>query len=59
MSGIPGQPTHAGGNASRALKDATLISESTFQLALPAGWKESAPSGGATFARSPLVATPT
>jgi hypothetical protein len=30
--------------------DAQLISESTFQLALPAGWKEIAPSGGATFA---------
>jgi hypothetical protein len=33
-----------------APKDAQLISESTFQLALPAGWERTAPSGGATFA---------
>jgi hypothetical protein len=31
-------------------KDAQLISESTFQLALPAGWRRTTPSGGATFA---------
>ncbi len=31
-------------------KDAVLISESTFQLALPPGWERIAPSGGATFA---------
>ena len=30
--------------------DARLVDESTFQLALPAGWSETAPSGGATFA---------
>jgi hypothetical protein len=30
--------------------DARLVDESTFQLALPAGWTETAPSGGATFA---------
>ena len=30
--------------------DAQLISESTFQLALPPGWERSTPSGGATFA---------
>ncbi len=30
--------------------DAQMISESTFQLALPPGWERSAPSGGATFA---------
>jgi hypothetical protein len=30
--------------------DARLISESTFQLALPAGWERTVPSGGATFA---------
>jgi hypothetical protein len=39
-----------GGDDAKAPGDATLVSESTFQLALPAGWKESAPSGGATFA---------
>jgi hypothetical protein len=39
-----------GGDNVKASGDATLVSESTFQLALPAGWKESAPSGGATFA---------
>ena len=39
-----------GGDKAEAPGDATLVSESTFQLALPAGWKESAPSGGATFA---------
>jgi hypothetical protein len=30
--------------------DAQLISESTFQLALPAGWERTTPSSGATFA---------
>jgi hypothetical protein len=43
-----------GGDGRRSAKavrsDAQLISESTFQLALPAGWKRVAPSGGATFA---------
>jgi hypothetical protein len=39
-----------GADKVKAPGDATLVSESTFQLALPAGWKESAPSGGATFA---------
>ena len=46
----PGHAERDGGNAANASGDATLIGESTFQLALPAGWKESAPSGGATFA---------
>jgi len=31
-------------------QDAQLISESTFQLALPPGWQRTASSGGATFA---------
>jgi hypothetical protein len=31
-------------------KDAQLVRESTFQLALPPGWERTAPSGGATFA---------
>ncbi len=46
----PGAVERAGTNPAKASGDATLVSESTFQLALPAGWKESAPSGGATFA---------
>ena len=39
-----------GGNRATANKDALLVSESTFALALPAGWRRTAPSGGATFA---------
>ena len=31
-------------------ENARLVDESTFQVALPAGWSEIAPSGGATFA---------
>jgi hypothetical protein len=48
-----GRVERSGGNAggaAGAAEDATLVSESTFQLALPADWEESAPSGGATFA---------
>ena len=44
----PSRP--AADKAARSPEDARLISESTFQLALPAGWERDAPSGGATFA---------
>ena len=36
--------------AVKAPGDARLVSGSTFELALPPGWKRSEPSGGATFA---------
>jgi hypothetical protein len=40
----------AGAGAAGAPGDAQLISEATFQLALPADWEQATPSGGATFA---------
>jgi len=43
-------PSQRPDTAAKVPKDAQLISESTFQLALPAGWKRTTPSGGATFA---------
>ena len=47
----PDPPARAKGQAkAKVPTDAQLISESTFQLALPPGWQRSAPSGGATFA---------
>jgi hypothetical protein len=46
----PTAAKRAGGGAKVAPTDAQLISESTFQLALPPGWERTAPSGGATFA---------
>jgi hypothetical protein len=39
-----------GANGAAAARDAQLISEATFQLAMPAGWERTTPSGGATFA---------
>ena len=45
----PDAPARTKGQA-KVPTDAQLISESTFQLALPPGWERSAPSGGATFA---------
>jgi hypothetical protein len=41
---------NAGAGAAGVPGDAQLISEATFQLALPADWKRATPSGGATFA---------
>jgi hypothetical protein len=63
-SPAPSSPAASGGQATpggegkdadrpaapEAPKDAQLIRESTFQLALPKGWERTAPSGGATFA---------
>lgn len=55
-SPAPSAPATGGGNgaggpaAPKAPKDAQLVRESTFQLALPEGWERTAPSGGATFA---------
>jgi hypothetical protein len=40
----------AGGNQAPVPDDARLVRESTFQVALPPGWQEIEPSGGATFA---------
>jgi hypothetical protein len=44
------RPSQRPNGAAKVPKDAQLISESTFQLALPPGWKRTTPSGGATFA---------
>ena len=45
-----GQGKRADRAGGKAPKDARLVRESTFQLALPDGWKRTAPTGGATFA---------
>lgn len=44
------KPSQRASGDAKVPKDARLISESTFQLALPPGWKRTTPSGGATFA---------
>ena len=53
---VPAKPATrepgAGGRSgkSRAAKNATVISEGTFTVALPSGWERTPPAGGATFA---------
>ena len=48
---VSGKPAvGAGGAAAKASKNAQLVSESTYSLALPAGWDRIAAQGGATFA---------
>jgi hypothetical protein len=43
-------PSRRSSGPGKVPKDAQLISESTFQLALPPGWKRTTATGGATFA---------
>lgn len=46
-----GAPSGTGNDsASKAAKTAKLVRDSTYSLALPAGWERTAASGGATFA---------
>ena len=49
-AGAIGSGAGEGQRAGRELADAQLVSESTFQVALPAGWERSTATGGATFA---------